>query len=72
MSTALYRRADVSYRAPAPRPGGVAILAVVSLGLLGRGTAVDNSSVPGTQSQQALTQLEQAIAARSQLRQPAP
>jgi hypothetical protein len=50
----------------------VAILAVVSLGLLGRGTAVDNSSVPGTQSQQALTQLEQAIAARSQLRQPAP
>jgi RND superfamily putative drug exporter len=41
----------------------VAILAVVSLGLLSRGTTVDNFSIPGTQSQQALTQLQQALPA---------
>jgi putative drug exporter of the RND superfamily len=41
----------------------VAILAVVSLGLLSSGAAVDNFRVPGTQSQQALTQLEQALPA---------
>jgi hypothetical protein len=41
--------------------GSWQILAVVSLGLLSRGTTVDNFSVPGTQSQQALTQLEQAL-----------
>ena len=65
MSRALYRLAGTSYRHRRLVLVAwlVAILAVVSLGLLSRGTTVDNFSVPGTQSQQALTQLEQALPA---------
>jgi putative drug exporter of the RND superfamily len=63
MSRALYRLARTSYRHR--RLVLVAwlatILAIVTLGLLSGGAAVDNFSVPGTQSQQALTQLEQAL-----------
>ncbi len=63
MSRALYRLADMSYRHRRLVLVGwlAVILAVVSVGLLSRGTTVDNFSVPGTQSQQALTQLEQAL-----------
>lgn len=65
MSRALYRLAWMSYRRRRLVLVAwlVAILAVVSLGLLSRGTTVDNFSVPGTQSQQALTQLERALPA---------
>jgi RND superfamily putative drug exporter len=57
MSRVLYRLASTSYRHRRLVLVAwlVAILAVVSLGLLSRGTTVDNFSVPGTQSQQALT-----------------
>jgi putative drug exporter of the RND superfamily len=62
MSRALYRLAGMSYRHRRLVLVAwlVVILAVVSLGLLSGGTTVDNFSVPGTQSQQALVQLEQA------------
>ena len=65
MSTALYRLAGLSYRHRRLVLVAwlVVILAVVSLGLLSRGTTVDNFNVPGTQSQQALTQLQQALPA---------
>ena len=65
MSTALYRLAGMSYQHRRLVLAGwlVAILAVVSLGLLSRGRTVDNFSVPGTQPQQALTQLQDALPA---------
>ncbi len=62
MSRALYRLAGLSYRHRRLVLAAwlVVILAVAGLGLLSRGTTVDNFSVPGTQSQQALTQIQQA------------
>jgi putative drug exporter of the RND superfamily len=65
MSRALYCLAGMSYRHRrlVLTAWLVVILAVISLGLLSGGTTVDNFSVPGTQSQQALTQLEQATPA---------
>ena len=65
MSRALYRLAGMSYRHRRLVLVGwlAVILAVVSLGLLSGGTTVDNFSVPGTQSQQALTQLQDALPA---------
>jgi len=60
MSSALYRLAGTSYRHR--RLVLVAwlllILGIIGLGTLSGGTTVDNFSVPGTQSQQALTQLQ--------------
>jgi RND superfamily putative drug exporter len=65
MSRALYRLAGMSYRHRRLVLVGwlVVILAVVSLGLLSGGRTVDNFTVPGTQSQQALTQLQDALPA---------
>jgi putative drug exporter of the RND superfamily len=63
MSGALYRLAGTSYRHRrlVLTAWLVVILAVVSLGLLSHGTTVNNYSVPGTQSQQALTQLQRTL-----------
>jgi RND superfamily putative drug exporter len=65
MSRALYRLAGMSYR-----HRRLVLLAwllitmgIASLGVLSGGTTVDNFSVPGTQSQQALDQLQQAMPA---------
>jgi putative drug exporter of the RND superfamily len=63
MSRALYRLAGTSYRHRrlVLTAWLVGILAVVSLGLLSHGATVNNYSVPGTQSQQALTQLQRTL-----------
>jgi RND superfamily putative drug exporter len=65
MSKLVYRLAGLSYRhRRIVLIGWIFLtLAIASLAVIGRGTTVDDFSIPGTQSQQALTQLQRATPA---------
>src|ERR1700733_751664 len=65
MSTLVYRLAGLCYRHRRVVLVGwfLVTLGIVSLAVIGRGATVDDFTIPGTQSQQALTQLQRTMPA---------